>query len=139
MPYIWSKCRHLMPSGVNCHAAALKGKPYCYHHARLHGLKTAPPIRGKKLRLPLLIDRNAIQAARDLLTDALGSGRIDIQHAAMILYAIVIGAQNIDRTTHQLTSHESQHQESKSIADSQKPAPGNPPLVPGPWSLFSNP
>jgi hypothetical protein len=85
-----------MPTGVNCKAASLKGKPYCYAHARLHHLKTASPIRAmKNLRLPALIDHNAIQVAHALVTDALGSGRIDTECATLALYGIQIGAQNI--------------------------------------------
>jgi hypothetical protein len=30
------ECRHRMPNGCKCHSPALCGKPFCYHHARLH-------------------------------------------------------------------------------------------------------
>ena len=98
MPFFSSKCRHLMTTGVNCQAMALKGKPYCYSHARLHGLKAEPPIRGmENLRLPVLIDHNAIQLARALVMDALASGRINTNYAGLIFYGIEIASQNIDR------------------------------------------
>ena len=98
MPFFSSKCRHLMPTGVNCQAMALKGKPYCYSHARLHGIKAGPPIRGmENLRLPVLIDHNATQIARAMLTDALVSGRINSEYAGLIFYGLEIATQNIDR------------------------------------------
>jgi len=101
MPFISRKCRHLMPTGVNCKAASLKGKPYCYAHARLHHLKTASPIRAmKNLRLPVLIDHNAIQVARTMVMDALASGRIDTKCANQILYGIEIASQIVAPTSH---------------------------------------
>jgi hypothetical protein len=76
---------------------ALKGKPYCHAHARLHRLKAAPPSRAiKNVRLPALIDHNAIQVARALVTDALCSARIDARHAGLLFYAIEIASQNVD-------------------------------------------
>jgi hypothetical protein len=101
MPFFSSKCRHLMTTGVNCQAMALKGKPYCCSHARLHGLKAGPPIRGmKNLRLPVLIDHNAIQVARTMVMDALASGRIDTKCANQILYGIEIASQIVAPTSH---------------------------------------
>jgi hypothetical protein len=29
-------CRHLKTNGVRCRAIALREKPYCYYHDRLH-------------------------------------------------------------------------------------------------------
>jgi len=52
---MFNLCRHIMPSGAKCHAPALRGKPYCYYHTRLHRFTAAPPIEvDGNLRLPVL-------------------------------------------------------------------------------------
>lgn len=33
---MYLECRHVYPTGDSCHAAALKGSPWCYYHARFH-------------------------------------------------------------------------------------------------------
>jgi hypothetical protein len=45
--------RHIIPSGVKCHAPALGGKPYCYLNSRLHDRTRKPaPARGELGKLP---------------------------------------------------------------------------------------
>ena len=61
---MFNLCRPIMPSGAKCHAPALRGKPYCYFHTRLHKFTAAPPIEvDGNLRLGVLEDRSAIQIA----------------------------------------------------------------------------
>ncbi len=91
-------CRHIMPNGANCHAVALRGKPYCYFHTRLHRFTAEPPIGVMDdLRLPVLEDRTAIQIALAQVLDALCSSRIDTRKAGLLLYALQIGSQNVER------------------------------------------
>ncbi len=91
------KCRHIMPNGSNCEAPALRGKPYCYFHTRLHRFTAQPPIGVMDdFRLPVLEDRSAIQIALAQVLDALCSSRIDIRRAGLFLYALQIASQNVE-------------------------------------------
>ena len=53
-----------MPNGSKCSAPALRDKPYCYFHTRLHVFAARPPLTPyESLKLPVLEDRSAIQVA----------------------------------------------------------------------------
>jgi len=89
----------IMPNGVRCHAPALRGKPYCYFHTRLHKFTAAPPIEvDGNLRLGVLEDRSAIQIARAQVLDALYSSRRDTSASAVarLLLEILPGMQRIE-------------------------------------------
>jgi hypothetical protein len=99
MPQMSSECRHIMPSGVKCHAIALKGKPYCYAHTRLHRFTAAPPSDPMDtIQLGVLEDRHAILIAIAKVTDALCSGRLDTRRAGILLYSIQLATQNVDKS-----------------------------------------
>jgi len=91
-------CRHIMPSGAKCDAPALRGKPFCYFHARLHRFAGAPTSNPDgNLKLPVLEDRCAIQHALAQVLDGLCSSRLDPRRAGLALYAIQIASQNVGR------------------------------------------
>ncbi|MGD1065111.1 MAG: hypothetical protein ABR860_17795 [Terracidiphilus sp.] len=91
-----SECRHIMPSGTKCHAAALRGTPYCYFHTRVHHFaKPKPELKNAPLKLPVLEDRSAIQLALAQILDALASARIDAKQAGLLLYGLQIASTNI--------------------------------------------
>ena len=91
-----SECRHIVPSGNKCHAAALRGTPYCYFHTRVHHFaKAKPEPKNAPLKLPLLEDRSAIQLALAQILDALASARIDSKQAGLLLYGLQIASTNI--------------------------------------------
>jgi hypothetical protein len=93
------ECRHIMPSGAKCHAVALKDRPYCYAHTRLHKFKAAPQIGVMDdLRLPFMEDRHSIQLSIAMIVDAFCTARIDSKHAGLLLYAVQLSTQNVDRT-----------------------------------------
>jgi hypothetical protein len=93
-----NECRHIMPNGRKCLAPALRGKPYCYFHTRLHRFTAEPPISPTgTLRLPILEDRSAIQLALAQVLDALCSSRIDPRRAGLFLYSLQIASQNVER------------------------------------------
>ena len=95
---MFNLCRHIMPSGAKCHTPALRGKPYCYFHTRLHKFTAAPPIEvDGNLRLGVLEDRSAVQIAVAQVLDALYSGRLDPRRAGLSLYGIQIVSQNVER------------------------------------------
>ncbi len=58
------ECRHIMPRGVKCKAAALRDRPYCYFHEKLHDY-TLDGLRDGKgaFCLPSLEDACGIQMA----------------------------------------------------------------------------
>ena len=33
---MYLECRHIKSNGSKCHSPAMKDKPYCYYHLRLH-------------------------------------------------------------------------------------------------------
>ena len=93
-----NECRHIMPNGRKCLAPALRGKPYCYFHTRLHRFAAAPPrAPDEPLKLPIMEDRSAIQLALAQILDALGSSQLDPRRAGLFLYALQIASQNVDR------------------------------------------
>ena len=92
------ECRHIMPNGAKCESPALRDKPYCYFHTRLHRFNAAQPIGVMDdFRLPVLEDRSAIQIALAQILDALCACRIDNRRAGIMLYALQIASQNVDR------------------------------------------
>jgi hypothetical protein len=90
------ECRHIMPNGNKCRAAALRDKPYCYFHDRTHRI-TGSRGRTKKqpIQLPILEDRSAIQLALAQILDALAAARIDAKRASLLLYGLQIASQNV--------------------------------------------
>jgi hypothetical protein len=95
---MFQECRHIMPSGSRCRAAALRKMPYCYFHATLHRLanpKNRPA--NEPLHIPVLEDAGAIQIALSQIVDALGSSRIDPRRAALLLSAIRVAVSLIPR------------------------------------------
>jgi hypothetical protein len=77
---------------------ALRGKPYCYFHTRLHRFAAAPsPGPMDSIKIPVLEDRSAIQIAIAQVLDALCSSRLDPKRAYLFLYAIQIASKNVER------------------------------------------
>jgi hypothetical protein len=91
---MFQECRHIMPSGARCHSPALRGKPYCYFHARLHNLVVQPAKPGKEAEVEIdpLEDMSAVQLTITRVLTALGSGRIDRARAGTLLYGLQIAA-----------------------------------------------
>ncbi|MGD0737778.1 MAG: hypothetical protein ABR976_21810, partial [Terracidiphilus sp.] len=100
MKAISYECRHILPSGAKCEAIALKGKPFCYCHTRLHIFKARPKIQPMDdFYLPFLEDRHSILLALSMIADALCSARIDSKRAGQLQYNIQLALQTIDRTS----------------------------------------
>jgi hypothetical protein len=64
---MYKECRHIKPNGCKCKSPALKDKPYCYYHIRVHGIarnsSATSPYEQKELQIPFLEDRGAVQVA----------------------------------------------------------------------------
>jgi hypothetical protein len=91
------ECRHIMPNGAKCKSPALRGKPCCYFHARLHQMAARPKSPEEPLTIPVLEDRCAIQLALSQVLSGLASAKIDPRRAALLLYGLQIASQNVDR------------------------------------------
>jgi hypothetical protein len=91
---MFQECRHIMPSGARCHAPALRGKPYCYFHARLHNLPghAAKSSEKAKVEIEILEDASAVQLAVSRVLSGLSSGRIESRTAGILLYGLQIAA-----------------------------------------------
>jgi hypothetical protein len=93
------ECRHIMHNGAKCLSPAMRGKPYCYYHARLHRYTAQPSIGVMgNLKLPVLEDRSAIQTALAQVLDAMCCSNIDSKRAGLLLYALQIAGQNVGRS-----------------------------------------
>ncbi len=91
---MYKKCRHILPDGARCQAAALKDMPYCYHHNRIHRALLRQKSSSKaKLELPALEDRGSILVALSQVIGALADGRIDATKAGRVIYALQVAAQ----------------------------------------------
>ena len=101
---MYYECRHIMPNGARCHSPAMREMNYCYFHARLHRLGSThtgskPAAKDEPLKLPILEDRSAIQVALYQILDKLCSSNLDTRRAGLLLYAVQIASQNVERKT----------------------------------------
>jgi len=91
---MFKECRHILSSGVRCHAAALRDQYFCYFHANLRRSAAVPPAdKPFDLKLPPLEDKGAIQLALTQVISALAASRIDTRRAGLLLYGLQIAAQ----------------------------------------------
>jgi hypothetical protein len=95
---MYKECRHIKTNGLKCESPALRGKPYCYFHTRLHNLARAPkPAADEPIKLPVLEDSSTIQFALAQVLDGLGSSRLDPRRAGLLLFALQIASQHVQR------------------------------------------
>ena len=80
------ECRHIMPSGRKCRAAALRGKPFCFHHAKLHSKPVGREPR--MLKTQALDDQRSLRIAVAEALSSLRSPLTDPRRAAVILYGL---------------------------------------------------
>ena len=94
---MYQLCRHIKTNGKRCQSPALLGSAYCYYHARTHAMASPNYIKFDDLKLPLLEDSASIQVAISKITAAFLCSRIDARRTGLLLYAVQIASQNIDR------------------------------------------
>jgi hypothetical protein len=85
------ECRHILTNGRKCRAAALRGKPFCFFHAKLH-FRSGP--RRKCGQVPQLgiPDLRDIQAAVNETIATLRSPLTDTRRAGVLLYGLHLAA-----------------------------------------------
>jgi len=96
---MYQLCRHIKTNGKRCQSPALGELAYCYFHARTHTMATTNYTVFDDLKLPLLEDSASIQVAISRVINAFVSARIDARRTGLLLYAIQIASQNIDRAS----------------------------------------
>ena len=92
-------CRHIKTNGLRCQSPALSGSAYCYFHSRAHTMAKAKTSEWDDIKLPMLEDSASIQVAISQITAAFLSSRLDARRTGLLLYALQIASQNIDRAS----------------------------------------
>ena len=98
MPYKY--CQHVKENGIFCGSAALRGRRYCYYHARerarqLAMAKAAAQKKPWRINIPPLENMHAVQIAIQQVTEALAAEAIDPHRAGLMLYALQQAANNV--------------------------------------------
>ena len=91
------RCRHIMPSGKQCHGYALRGEDLCYFHRRQHLAAQKPASANDSIEIPLLEDRCAIQVTITQVLRAIVNNTIDRPRASRLLYGLQLSLQSVDR------------------------------------------
>jgi len=89
------ECRHIRTSGAKCQAAALKGEPYCYFHARQRTHAKRPYEVRDFFAIPPLEDRATIQVLLADLATTIIENRIDVQRAGLVIRCLTLASQNM--------------------------------------------
>jgi hypothetical protein len=95
---MFHECRHIKTDGLRCHAAALRGKPWCYFHAKLHRLHSANLPDSQKFQMPPIEDSSSVLIAIGQVIRSLNSPYMDSRRAGVLLYGLQIAAQLTRRT-----------------------------------------
>lgn len=83
------QCEHVKLDGVRCGSPALKGKPLCYFHHRVH--------QRHETWIPFLEDGNSIQYALMQIMRGIMDNKLDLKKASLLLYALQIATINLKR------------------------------------------
>ncbi len=99
----YATCDHLMADGVFCSSPALRNQRFCYFHLDLRARRVQMAQARRKgescrLRLPILDNMHAVQAALQQVGDALADDRIDFRRANALLYMLQQAAANLNNT-----------------------------------------
>ncbi len=93
------ECRHIMTDGNKCHAMALREKPYCFFHMRVHRVvaesKKPSKAKDRKFEFAFPDSQVSIQLSIFQLLNAIGSSQIDPKRAGQLLYCLQIATQNV--------------------------------------------
>jgi hypothetical protein len=101
---MYQLCRHIKTNGLRCQSPALGGSAFCYFHARTHTMAKANSSIWENIKLPMLEDSASIQVAISQIASAFLCSRLDARHTGLLLYALQIASQNIDRTSYRMNS-----------------------------------
>lgn len=79
------RCNHVRGNGYRCGSPALRGRPFCFFHHKIHN-------RPWDAGFPPLEDAWSVQIAVMQVLDALRSGRLDVTAARTYLYGLRLAA-----------------------------------------------
>jgi hypothetical protein len=85
------ECRHILTNGRKCRAAALRGKPFCFFHAKLH-FRSGPRHKCRQIPQVGIPDLRDIQVAVDETIATLRSPFTDTRRAGVLLYGLHLAA-----------------------------------------------
>jgi hypothetical protein len=86
-----SICRHIKTNGARCQSNALRDRPYCYYHGRLHRVLNKPKAgRKNSLALHPIEDQSSILMGLSDVICGLAAGRIDSNDAARLIYGLQV-------------------------------------------------
>jgi hypothetical protein len=97
MAFIFSNCRHIMPTGATCQSPAMRESAYCYFHARLHQNSRRRNASRKPIQVPDLTSEKAIQASLTTVVNGLMNGEIEPRRAGRFLLGLQIATKSIQR------------------------------------------
>jgi hypothetical protein len=92
-----SECRHIMPSGKQCRAHALRGEYFCFFHSQLHRAAKQPVSLIDSFDIPFLEDRCAVQLTITRVLRAFVNKTIDRQSVSTLLYGLQLALQSVDQ------------------------------------------
>lgn len=93
----YAYCRHVMISGKQCFAPALRGTNFCYFHTGMHQRAKQKTEPDDPIEIPVLEDRCAIQLVVSQVLRAPANSAIDHKRASLLLYGLQLASQNVDR------------------------------------------
>lgn len=93
--YRFIECRHILTNGRKCRAAALRGKPFCFHHAKLH-FRVSRKRKAREIAPSDLADLRGLRRATTKALEALSSPLVDTRRAGLLLYGLHLAA-NLDK------------------------------------------
>ncbi|MGD0479667.1 MAG: hypothetical protein ABSA42_05815 [Terracidiphilus sp.] len=104
----YMECRHIKSNGCKCKSPALRDKPYCYFHMRLHRMIHAAKAESAAapgaaldatIEIPVMEDRTAVQFALTQVLQGLGAKRLEPRRAGQLLYGLQIASLSSIATT----------------------------------------
>lgn len=95
---MYNECRHILPSGHKCRAAALRGRAFCYYHTASRRLIRTTTTSPEAVLLPPIEDVAGVQAAVNQVLRSYSSRRINRQEASTFFYGLQIASMLALRT-----------------------------------------
>jgi len=89
---MYIECRHILPSGYKCKAAALRGKAFCYYHIASRRLAQMTPASAGSFTLPSVEDAPGVQTALNEVFRQYSAHRINHQEAGIFFYGLQIAS-----------------------------------------------
>jgi len=85
---MYTNCRHILPSGLQCQSPAMRGSAFCYYHGRRIPPRGQHPSTGHRVHMPATLDRNGITSAIHSVLQGLAAGRISARRASILLLGL---------------------------------------------------